>query len=97
MSSENCTYIVQPTSTNPISPCMYTICPCNNNICRLRFDFTSFNINGPVTASANSDAAVGAPTTQGGAIGDCTTDTFTITAPGNFAPPLICGFNTGQH
>ncbi|TRY75391.1 hypothetical protein TCAL_15627 [Tigriopus californicus] len=33
----------------------------------------------------------------GGAIGDCTTDTFTITAPGNFAPPLICGFNSGQH
>eukprot|EP00095_Tigriopus_kingsejongensis_P002471 maker-scaffold326_size205590-snap-gene-0.14 protein:Tk02471 transcript:maker-scaffold326_size205590-snap-gene-0.14-mRNA-1 annotation:"hypothetical protein" len=32
-----------------------------------------------------------------GAIGDCTRDTFTITAPNNFAPPLICGFNTGQH
>eukprot|EP00094_Tigriopus_californicus_P010201 TCALIF_09840-PA protein Name:"Protein of unknown function" AED:0.28 eAED:0.28 QI:215/0.2/0.83/1/0.8/0.83/6/0/129 len=34
---------------------------------------------------------------RGGAIGDCATDIFTITAPGNFAPPVICGFNTGQH
>ncbi len=38
--SENCTYLVQSSVTSLTSPCTYSICPCNNNICRLRFDFT---------------------------------------------------------
>lgn len=42
-----------------------------------------------------SDAA--APQNNGGAVGDCLTDTFSITSPGNIGSPLICGFNTGQH
>lgn len=33
----------------------------------------------------------------GGAIGDCTTDYFSIATPGNRGSPSICGFNTGQH
>ena len=33
----------------------------------------------------------------GASIGDCTTDTFSITSPGNIGSPVICGFNTGQH
>ncbi|XP_059087690.1 uncharacterized protein LOC131884071 [Tigriopus californicus] len=77
------------------NPCTYTVCPSNNNICRIRFDFTTFNINGPVTGLVITD--VPAITTTGGAIGDCTTDMFTLTSPGNFAPPIICGFNSGQH
>eukprot|EP00095_Tigriopus_kingsejongensis_P008126 maker-scaffold256_size235750-snap-gene-0.11 protein:Tk08126 transcript:maker-scaffold256_size235750-snap-gene-0.11-mRNA-1 annotation:"lymphokine-activated killer t-cell-originated protein kinase-like" len=35
--------------------------------------------------------------TKAGSIGDCKSDQFFITAPGNFAPPVICGFNSGQH
>ncbi|XP_059078525.1 uncharacterized protein LOC131876989 isoform X1 [Tigriopus californicus] len=93
--SENCTYLVQSSTSTIANPCTYTVCPANNNICRIRFDFTTFNINGPVTGSAT--ATIPALTTAGGAIGDCATDIFTITAPGNFAPPVICGFNTGQH
>ena len=27
----------------------------------------------------------------------CQTDTFSVTAPGNHAPPVICGTNTGEH
>ncbi|XP_059097607.1 uncharacterized protein LOC131891928 [Tigriopus californicus] len=94
---ENCTYLVETGSASTISPCKYTVCPCSRDICRIRFDFMTFNIKGPVTGTAISDPAMTAATTEGGAIGDCTTDTFTITAPGNFAPPLICGFNSGQH
>ena len=30
-------------------------------------------------------------------IGDCIYDTLTVTAPGSSAPPVICGYNTGQH
>ena len=33
----------------------------------------------------------------GASIGDCTTDTFSISSPGNIGSPVICGFNTGQH
>jgi hypothetical protein len=33
----------------------------------------------------------------GSQIGDCLTDTFTLTSPGNRGSPVICGFNTGQH
>ena len=31
------------------------------------------------------------------AVGDCTTDQFSITSPGRFGSPIICGTNTGQH
>ena len=27
----------------------------------------------------------------------CQTDTFTVTSPGNHAPPVICGTNSGEH
>ena len=30
-------------------------------------------------------------------LGNCQTDTFTITTPGSKSPPVICGTNTGYH
>ena len=30
-------------------------------------------------------------------MGDCIYDSMTITTPGSPAPPVICGYNTGQH
>lgn len=32
-----------------------------------------------------------------GAIGKCITDTFSVTVPGGFGSPVICGTNTGYH
>ena len=32
-----------------------------------------------------------------GAIGKCITDTFSVTSPGGFGSPVICGTNTGYH
>ena len=29
--------------------------------------------------------------------GQCQTDIFSVTSPGNNAPPTICGTNTGEH
>ena len=29
--------------------------------------------------------------------GDCIYDSMTVTTPGSPAPPIICGYNTGQH
>jgi len=55
-------------------------------------DFTSFTINGPAVGTANSDVS-----TNGGAIGDCVSDSFYVASPGNRGSPVICGVNTGQH
>ena len=34
---------------------------------------------------------------NGPRVGDCIYDTLTITNPGGSSPPIICGYNTGQH
>eukprot|EP00095_Tigriopus_kingsejongensis_P007971 maker-scaffold135_size322082-snap-gene-2.13 protein:Tk07971 transcript:maker-scaffold135_size322082-snap-gene-2.13-mRNA-1 annotation:"hypothetical protein KGM_18655" len=90
-SSENCTYLTQ-TSTTSSGSCVYNICKCSSNICRIRLDFTTFNIarpyEGTLEMAALSDA---------GAIGDCTSDQFSVTSPGRAGTPVICGFNSGQH
>ena len=60
----------------------------------LRFDFESFEISDPVLGTA---ASSGAKTTNGGAIGDCKTDQFSIDGVNGRGSPVICGTNTGQH
>ena len=43
-SSLNQTYIVQASSNSiPSGPMSYKICPCDNSVCRIRFDFTVSN------------------------------------------------------
>merc|ERR1712156_184892 len=96
-SSENQTYLVQSTVTSLTSPCTYSICKCNTNICRIRFDFTTF-----VLASATAGTTVSATNTAAGsqignAMGDCLTDSFSITSQGTFGTPVICGSNGGYH
>ncbi|XP_059087177.1 uncharacterized protein LOC131883677 [Tigriopus californicus] len=89
--SENCTYLTQEATSMVSSSCVYTICKCSSDICRIRFDMTSFSIGGPVVGTTETVAA------NAGAIGDCTTDQFSVTAPGGVGSPVICGFNSGQH
>merc|ERR1711899_190351 len=96
-SSENQTYLVQSSVTSLTSPCTYSICKCNTNICRIRFDFTTF-----VLASATAGTTVSATNTAAGsqignALGDCLTDQFSITSHGTFGTPVICGSNGGYH
>jgi len=96
--SENQTYLIQSSVTSLTSPCTYTICPCSTNICRIRYDFESF-----VLASQSAGTAIhGAVTitTRIEAIGDCTTDQFSISGlagGGTGGSPVICGTNTGYH
>lgn len=115
MTSENCTYLVQASTTTAptVDPCNYRICKCSSDICRVRFDFNvrkCFNYSYYEKASklfilfksfviADPFQGTGAATTTGfgGSIGDCLTDTFSITSPGNNGSPLICGTNSGQH
>jgi hypothetical protein len=97
-SSQNCTYLVQASTTKApaTNPCLYTICPTSTSVCRLRLDFTSFTIASPAVGTT-VDAAANAVLTNGGAIGSCVTDSFSVTAPGSSSTPAICGANTGQH
>jgi len=90
---ENNVFLTQNGATAANSPCTYRICPCNTNICRIRYDFDAFTIAGPTTGTTAA-APVGV---TGGAIGDCVTDSFSISGKGTAGSPVICGINTGQH
>jgi len=76
----------------------YNVCPCNDNICRIRFDFTDFTLAGPTTAPGTLAAAnAGLLALQATTIGDCATDTFSIRSGSGANTPVICGTNVGQH
>ena len=62
----------------------------------LRLDFDEFDIAQPFTCGSSS-TSVACTTTDGPLIGDCIYDSMTVTTPGSPAPPIICGYNTGQH
>ena len=74
---------------------IYTICPMKENIILLRLDFDEFNIAQPFTCGGSS-TSVACTTSDGPLIGDCIYDAMTVTTPGSPAPPVICGYNTGQ-
>merc|ERR1711936_1566306 len=93
--SENQTYLVQSSVTTLTSPCTYTICPVSTNICRIRFDFEKF-VLAAQSAGKTVNAAV-TISTRVEAIGDCTTDRFSITGGKGAGTPVICGTNTGYH
>ena len=57
----------------------YTFCPLSNDICKLRIDFDVMVLSPP-------DGATNAIT-----LGDCNTDTLSVSSPGNTPPPIICG------
>jgi len=94
-SSQNNSYITED-NTLAAGSHKYTVCPCNDNICRIKFDFHSFQLAAPdsgygfVTNAA--PAAVGAV-----AVGQCLIDVFSISSPSGRNSPQICGFNGNQH
>lgn len=91
-SSDNCTYLSENISPNGVSSCSYEICKKSSDICRIRLDFLQHTIAGPVVGTTDSSIEL-----SGNAIGDCITDTFTVKNPRAKSPPVICGFNNGQH
>ena len=57
--SNNNSYIVQSTTTTaPATPCTYKVCPCNSDICRIRYDFTTHTL---ATQTLGTSLAAGAP------------------------------------
>jgi len=88
--------------------CTYTICPRDTTIRRVRFDLANFQIAAPYGIVGNEAALFGGgpPVVTGTAligpqpgtnIGNCNTDSFSITGTGGGPYPTICGMNTGQH
>jgi len=71
----------------------YSICPSSSDVCRIRFDFTTFTLAPPAIQAVEATYSA---SVVGEAIGDCTVDQFSITSP-NGGSPVICGENKGQH
>merc|ERR1712115_220089 len=92
-SSANNTYaIISSYSTSTDSdPCTYKFCKTNSDVCKLRIDFDTMVLHGPFTISSTASAD------DGPRVGDCGYDSLTVTNPGGASPPVICGYNTGQH
>merc|ERR1712183_1229699 len=81
------------TSTDA-DPCVYKYCKNSDDVCKLRIDYESMVIAGPSTFTATTST----DTYKEGVItGDCDTDTISVGIPGFASPPVICGYNTGQH
>merc|ERR1711970_152591 len=89
--TQNNTYaIISSYSTSSDSdPCTYTICKQNAEVCKLRIDFDTMVLASPFTKHVLA--------TEGPKLGDCIYDTLTVSNPGGSSPPIICGYNTGQH
>merc|ERR1712142_1067895 len=89
----------QTAITSQSSTCTYTICKSDPAICRIKFDFRTLTLASATagTAVTNAANAPSAQQTNGGSVGDCTTDTFNINNNGRSSPPQICGSNSGQH
>ena len=96
-SSANNTYaIISSYSTSSDSdPCTYTFCKSNSDVCKLRIDFDTMVLTSPTTYAKTTTEPN--TWTVGAKLGDCTTDTLTVSNPGGAVPPTICGYNTGQH
>merc|ERR1712029_583929 len=92
-SSANNSYAIfssYSTSTDD-DPCTYTFCKTNTDVCKLRIDFDTMVLSAPRTMTSTQVY------TDGAFVGDCGTDSLTISNPGGPIPPTICGYNTGQH
>jgi len=89
--TQNNTYaIISSFSTSSdADPCAYKICKANSDVCKLRIDFDTMVLAAPYTTTTVADDGV--------RVGDCLYDTLTVTNPGGPTPPIICGYNTGQH
>jgi len=102
---ENCSYIVNPNYPSNYAPTStpitvsYKISKSSNDVCRIRLDYDSFILDGPVTT------IVGNILTSG----QCSTDRLTMTTTDRTSTPAtggtgtygdypyLCGTNTGYH
>lgn len=98
MSTENSTYF--QSSGTEIGACNAKICA-PPGICQLRLDFSKFDIAQPSKSTTKVALLLNGVIGKAGKdvtnMGQCLTDTFSVTAPGFASPPVICGTNNDQH
>jgi len=90
--TQNCSYIQNPSypsSYSTTGDCSYTVTRCQDDICQLRLDFFSANLQQPDTGADTS-------------MGDCSNTILDITGGSSSGsitnnPPNLCGTLTGQH
>lgn len=94
-SSQNNTYLSMASDVT-VGNHIFTVCPCSDDICRIKFDFTAFQLASPASGfgfeANNLEAAANAA-----GVGSCNIDTFYITSPSGRGSPAICGNNKNQH
>ena len=92
-SSANNSYAIMSSYSvsSDADPCSYTFCKASSDVCKLRIDFDTMVLSDPTTMTST------AVVTDGARVGHCQTDTLTVSNPGGSQPPVICGYNTGQH
>jgi len=110
--NENITYFKSDTpsvAANMQVPCDFKVCPMSSNICQLRLDFITFEIEQPETTSeVDISGGFVRADSMGGLLasnyhlshpnmhGQCVQDSFSVSSPGK-VPPVICGENSGMH
>ena len=70
-----------PSPTMAATTCTYNLVKINKEVCFFRLDFIQFVLRSPVSSSN----------------WDCSADKVVFTTPSSRPPPVICGYNTGQH
>lgn len=85
--SVNNTYFTH--SDSMASPCSLKVCRASSNICQLRMDFDTFELDQPVTTLTPTDGTVTSRT-------QCQNGIFTASSDSGSAP-ILCGKNTDQH
>ena len=66
-------------------PCTYTFCKTNNDVCKLRIDFDTMVLSDPETSFSSPVVY-----TDGQKLGDCLTDTLTVTTPSKEKKNTVC-------
>merc|ERR550532_1615270 len=100
--SQNCTYF-ESSGTPSAGQCSAQVCQCNNNICQMRLDFSTFVITGPstITTPTTTYSILNGQIAAAGGNGAthatrCLTDAFSVSPAADYNP-TICGTNTGEH
>ena len=92
--SQNVTYLQLNQTTSGF--CKFEVCTSDTSVCRLRLDFESFSLTGPLEDNF-PNAVDGVVKNSHSIVGQCLSDNLVVSSAEGPSPPMICGQNTGQH
>ena len=92
--SQNVTYL--NLNKTAFGNCNFEICSDNQDICKLRLDFESLSLTGPLKDTFEN-AVDSVVKNSHSIVGQCLGDSFIVASAEGSSPPIICGENSGQH